>query len=215
VSFDFDDLFTDNDASAEELSELRHVHELLLSASPPPPPLRRRLRRVPRVPGPARWRTNRRGRLIVALTAAAATTAAFAVGYDLGQGGGGGFEQVFTRTMRGLSPVANASATIAVGKREQGGNWPLRMTVRGLPRLPRRDWYQLYLTRHGKPDVLCGAFQATGGHITHVQLNAPSDLDEYSGWIVTAHIPGHAPRALLTTRALGPAPLRVRPRTGS
>jgi hypothetical protein len=207
MSPDFDDLFTDDDTTAEELAELRHVHELLLSASPPPR-LPRRLRRTARISRVATGRRRGRGRVVVALSAAAATAAAFVVGYNLG-GQGGGFEPIFTRTMHGVAPVANASATIEVGKRDQGGNWPLSMTVRGLPRLPHHDWYQLYLTKKGKLKVLCGTFQTTGNRLTHIELNAPGDLDEYSGWIVTAHIPGRAPRALLTTRATVDATLRL------
>ena len=198
MSPDFDNLFADDEATAEELAELRQVHELLLSASPPPR-LPRRLRRSARVSRLATGRRRSRSRVLVALTAAAAAAAAFVVGYNVGQGGG--FEPIFTRAMHGVAPVANASAMIEVGKRDQGGNWPLSMTVRGLPRLPRHDWYQLYLTKKGKPTVLCGTFQTTSSRLTHVQLNAPADLDEYSGWIVTAHIPGQAARVLLTTRA--------------
>jgi hypothetical protein len=206
MSPDFDDLFAEDDSTAEELAELRHVHELLLSASPPPR-LPRRLRHSARVSLLATGRRRSRRRVMVALTATAATAAAFVVGYNAGQGGG--FEPMFTRTMHGVAPVANASATIEVGKRDQGGNWPLSMTVRGLPRLPHHDWYQLYLTKKGKPNVLCGTFQTTDSRLTHVQLNAPGDLDEYSGWIVTAHIPGQQPRALLTTRATGDGGLRL------
>jgi hypothetical protein len=206
VSPDFDELFTDDDSTAEELAELRHVHELLLSASPPPR-LPRRLRRSAHVSRLATGRRRSRGRVMVALTAAAAAVAAFVVGYNAGRSGG--FEPIFTRTMHGVAPVANASATIEVGKRDQGGNWPLSMAVRGLPRLPHHDWYQLYLTKKGKPNVLCGTFQTTGTRLTHVQLNAPGDLDEYSGWIVTAHIPGQQPHALLTTRTTAEAGLRL------
>jgi hypothetical protein len=200
VSPDFDELFADDEATPEELAELRTVHDLLLSASPPPP-LPRRLTRAPRVARPRRrWLPRRHVRATLALVAAAGTAAAFALGYTLG--GTTGFQPVFSRTMVGLAPVAGARATIDIGRRDPSGNWPLRMTVRGLPPLPRHDWYQLYLTKKGEPSVLCGVFQTRGGSITHVQMNAPDDLKEYSGWVVTAHVPGRAPHPLLTTLAV-------------
>ena len=200
MSPDFDELFTGDDAAPEELAELRTVHELLLSASPPPS-LPARLARAPRVGRPERrWLPRRRWRATLAFVAAAATAAAFALGYNLG--GTAGFQPQFSRTMYGLAPVASARATIDVGRRDPSGNWPLRMTVRGLPPLPRHAWYQLYLTKKGEPSVLCGVFQTRRGSVTHVQLNAPDDLKEYSGWIVTAHVPGRVAHPLLATVAV-------------
>ena len=200
MSPDFDELFADDDAAPEELAELRTVHELLLSASPPPQ-LPRRLARAPRIARPKRrWLPRRPARATLALVAAAGTAAAFALGYNLG--GTAGFQPQFSRTMYGLAPVASARATIDVGRRDPSGNWPLRMTVRNLPPLPRHGWYQLFLTKKGEPGVLCGVFQTTRGSVTHVQLNAPGDLKEYRGWIVTAHVPGRVPHPLLTTLAV-------------
>lgn len=140
-----------------------------------------------------------RGRLGAALALAASTAAAvaFAVGYSVGRGPG--FQTAFSQTMHGVGRLARASAWIGVGHRDASGNWPLEMTVRGLPRLPANAWYELYLTKRGKPDVLCGSFRTGASAVTRVRLNAPSDLDEYTGWIVTAGRPGPGRPVLLTT----------------
>ncbi len=198
MSPDFDELL-DGEAvpSAEELAELRNVHELLLSASPPPK-LPRRLARPRRVRSARLRLTRRRVGMALALSGGALAAGAFALGYGAGHGGSV-FQPSFARFMHGLPPAPSASATIEVGKRDGSGNWPLEMTVRGLPALPRHDWYDLVLTERGKPDVLCGAFRAGAELVTRVWLNAPSDFDEHTGWVVTAHLPGRPSETLLST----------------
>jgi hypothetical protein len=119
--------------------------------------------------------------------------AANAVGFAVG------FSPISTLAMHGVGTLRSASATIEVGRRDAGGNRPLRMTVRGLPRLPRHGWYELYLTNAGEREVSCGTFTTAGAGVTSVRLNAPTDLDEYDGWVVTAHRPGIPERTLLTT----------------
>jgi hypothetical protein len=196
VSPGFEDIVGDDaEATPEELAGLRHVHELLLTASPPPT-LTRRLRRPPRAPRRTPLPRGRmRGVLLVAATAVAA--AAFGIGYGLGHGGG--FQTSFSATMHGVGRLSAASAWIGVGHQDASGTWPLEMTVHGLPKLPGNAWYELYLTRRGKPDVLCGIFRTGTAPVTKVQLNAPSDLDEYTGWVVTRAGAGHGRRVLLTT----------------
>jgi hypothetical protein len=195
---DFDELLGAGGAGDDELAELRNVHELLLSATPAPV-LPRRLRRRPRPPRDHRSRFGVVPRALLA-GAAAFTAIAFGVGYELGhQGSPTPFRAAFTRTMHGLGADRGANATIAVGGRDGDGNWPLAMTVTGLPRLARGGFYQLYLTRRGKPELLCGDFRSGPGEVTSVRLNAPGELDEYSGWIVTARVGGRSSRALLTT----------------
>ena len=88
---------------------------------------------------------------------------------------------------------------IKVGKEDANGNRPLLMSVRALPAISKGDWYRLYLTKKGKPVVLCGIFRTGHSGNAQVSMNAPADLAEYDGWIVTAIAPGHPPRVLLTT----------------
>ena len=188
---DFDELVGD-EGSREERDELLRVHELLLSATPPPslnPPPRRPFRVRSLIP--RSWAIGAVGLAAVALVAIG-----LAVGSTLGSGG---FQTGFTRPMHGLGSATAASALIKVGKEDGNGNRPLLMSVRALPPLSKRAWYELYLTRKGRPVVACGIFETGRSGSAQVSMNAPADLAEYDGWIVTALTPGHPPRVLLST----------------
>ncbi len=193
---DFDELINEGD-SPEEIAELRQVHDLLVSASPPPtltaPP-----RRAPRVRRTFRGRPSGRGWTVAALGFAAAASAVIgiAIGSTLGPTG---FRSGFTRPMHGVGEAVGASALIRVGKEDTNGNRPLQVTVHRLPALAEGRWYELYLTRKGKAVVPCGIFQTGGSGSARVTMNAPADLAEYDGWVVTARAPGHQARVLLTT----------------
>ena len=72
--------------------------------------------------------------------------------------------------------------------------------MRGLPKLPSGGYYELYLTRKGRPIAPCGSFLVHGG-TTRVTLNAPYRLKAFDGWVVTRHLRGEsrAGKPLLTT----------------
>jgi hypothetical protein len=197
VSPDFDELVGgDEEMPLEERERLRHVHQLLLSATPAPR-LPRRLARPPAVRRRGLRVARRPVRTVLGAAAAVAVAAAFGIGYVLGHVGG--FPSSYTEAMHGVGSLAAASASIEVGRRDASGNRPLEMAVRGLPALPRDGWYDLYLTKGGKPEALCGTFKVGTNAVTHVQLNAPADLGEYDGWVVEARVPGQHGRVLLTT----------------
>jgi len=187
---DFDDL-VGSEGTPEELDELRRIHELLLASDPPPAfaqPLR----------APLRVRRPVRVRAAVALAFAAAFSAVLGVGTALvvGTGGGSGFRAGFVRPMHGVGAAATAHGTIVVGKADGEGNRPIEFTVKSLPALSREGSYELYLTEHGKLAVPCGVFQTGRAGSAHVRMNAPADLEEYDGWVVTA---SDSPRVLLST----------------
>jgi hypothetical protein len=188
---DFDEI-VGTEGSPEELAELRQVHNLLLSADPPPE-LPARRRKVPR-----------RRRLFVRTWAAAAfgfaavlasLTTGLAVGRMFHEGDA---HQAFSRTMHGIGTAAAATAVVKVGSQDASGNRTLRMAVHSLPSL-RRGYYTLYLTEKGKPLVACGVFRTGTTGNANVSMNAPADLAEYDGWIVSAVVPGQPTRVLLTT----------------
>jgi hypothetical protein len=163
---------------------LRRAHEALLTAGPPPelppelatPPGRRERPTVRLMP---------RRRLGAALILAAALAlAAFGGGYLIATGGDvNGFETDFVLVMRGTERAPNAVASLAVGDQDEAGNWPMEMTIQGLPALPDHGRYELLLTKAGEPAVSCGTFVVDGK--TNVYLNAPYRLRQYDGWIVT------------------------------
>jgi hypothetical protein len=174
----------------EELVEgaderLRHVHDMLVTAGPPPelPPS---LAHAPGSEPESRVRLMPRRRLgAVLVLAAALALATFGAGYLVSArtGPDAGFTQDFALTMQGTSAARGAGATLLVGEIDEAGNWPMEMTVRGLPTLPQGQRYELLLTRNGAPVVSCGTFVVDGE--TAVFLNAPYKLRAYDGWVVT------------------------------
>jgi hypothetical protein len=195
VSPDFRELVGD-DLPPEEEARLRQIHELLLVAGPPEelpptlaaPPLERR-GRVLEFPV--------RRRLGAALVLAASFAALlFGGGYWAGAQRHA-FETEETFAMRGPS---DAFASIRMAPADKAFNWPLELRVHGLRDLPKGGYYELLLTKDGKPGLSCGTFRTHDGKTTIV-LNAPYPLKEWNGWIVVAHAPnGQTGPPVLTTR---------------
>jgi hypothetical protein len=196
---DFDELVGEDLAEGER-ARLRGVHDLLVAAGPPAE-LSPALERVPSVGGTVRFLPARR-RGAVLLLAAAIAAAAFGGGFLAGAVTHGGTKNAVTViSMHGTTAAPNALASISLQEIDKAGNWPMRFTVQGLPRLPRGSYYELYLTRHGHISAACGTFNVHGGRTT-VSLNAPYELRGFDGWVVTRHLPGHpeeSARPLLTT----------------
>ena len=183
---DFHELVGD-DLAPDEEARLRRVHELLLTAGPPAelppslaePPAEKR-GRVAEFPLPRR-------RLGVALVLAASLAAVFfGGGYWLGSARHS-FEAEQTIRMHGTSPRAFASIRMAPA--DEAFNWPLQLRVRGLKDLPKGGYYELLLTKDGKPGPTCGTFRTHDGKV-QITLNAPYPLRRWDGWIVVAHYPG-------------------------
>jgi len=61
--------------------------------------------------------------------------------------------------------------------------------VRGLAKLKRGAYYEMYLTR-GKHFWTCGRFGGGGAAKIKVPLTIPYDLRRGDGWIVTLERPG-------------------------
>ena len=182
--------------------------EQLLRAAGPAPELPPSLAEPPQVDEPARERRRARRRAWLALgfATAAAAAAAFAIGYVVGDNGNG-LEPVAEIAMHGVAPAAPASAELVVGEPDADGNVPIEMRVRGLPRLPEGGWYDLLLSKGGRPTVSCGTFKADLDATT-VRLNVGyalrewRDEERYDGWVVTSHVPGRPQspaKVLLTT----------------
>ena len=189
---DFDEI-VGTEGTPEELAELRQVHNLLLSAEPPPQapePRRRAPRREPTF-----------GRYWAAVALGFSTiVAALTLGLTLGRSSGqeGELTSGVVLPMHGVGSAAAARAVVRVGGRDASGNRTLRMTVHSLPAL-KKGWYTLYLIEKGKPLVACGIFRTGPSGSADVSMNAPADLAEYDGWIVTAPGPGPGTRVLLST----------------
>jgi hypothetical protein len=182
-----------DDVPPDELERLGRVHELLLAAGRPaelPPHLAG-------VPAPRRsgliaFAEHRRKAIVLA--AAAAAAALFGFGFLSGWStSDAGFKAAFGPVaMRGGGPTSEAIAQIWVGPKDSALNWPSLMKVRGLPTLPRGDFYALYLTdeKTGKRLLLCSVFAVHAG-VTTVTFNFPGPA-KGRGWVVVRERPGDA-----------------------
>lgn len=181
TGFEFDDLIG-GDVPAEERERLLGAHEALLAAGAPPelPP---GLAHAPD-PEPKVSFLPRRRRYTAFAIAAAVALAALMGGYAFGQkSAGGGFRTAWVAQLQG----PGASASLKVGNQDTAGNWPMILTVSGLERLPAGGYYELLLTRKGKPVASCGSFIVHAGS-TDVRLNAPYKLKTFDGWVVARHL---------------------------
>jgi hypothetical protein len=192
---DFDDL-VGRDLPAEERERLRRAHELLLRADPPPefsPGL-------DVVPWPEEAlqplfgsRTPRRRRpVLLAVSFATAVVLAFVIGQATKSTTPTSIDAVRTVKLAGTSLNPGARATIELGRKDDQGNWPMVLRATGLKQLPEGGYYDLYLTRGGKPLVLCGTFNANGGAVA-IRLTAAYELQrfDWNGWVVTRQLPGN------------------------
>jgi hypothetical protein len=198
---DFRELVGD-DLSSEESARLERVHDLLVAAGPPPelPPA---LAEPPGEPDRSAvpiMLPRRRAGAMLALAAAIALLA-FLGGFVAGRNGAGSkAEVIHSVRMHGTGIAQNASGRIDIEALDSSGNWPLRVVLRGLQRLPKGSYYEMYLTRHHKPVAACGIFTVSGSPTT-VHLSMPPTAKGWDGWIVTRETQGahDGHRVVLTT----------------
>ncbi|HEX5246879.1 MAG TPA: hypothetical protein VFW41_07075 [Gaiellaceae bacterium] len=184
------------DVEAAERARLARVHSLLVQAGPPPelspeleagPTLGMTLNRRP-------LRVRRRAMLLAATVAVVAL--AFLGGYIAGNGGGTANAEVLKLT--GTPAAPHAFASLQIEPRDSAGNWPMRLSVTGLPRLSDHSYYEVFLVRNGKPYAPCGSFKVAVDRATTVQLNAPYRLRHSDTWVVTRQTPrNHEPGAVV------------------
>jgi hypothetical protein len=189
---DFEDL-VGKEIPAEERERLRRTHELLVQAGPPPElsPARERVPRIEETPRWFRQRNKRMVRRVVLLAAALATAAA--LGFMFGHSTNpNAISTERVVKLAGTSLRPQASGTLELGKNDGHGNWPMVLRVKGLQALPSGGYYDLYLTKGGKPIVLCGTFNVGRGQ-TEIRLTAAYDLSHFdsNGWVITRQMPGH------------------------
>jgi hypothetical protein len=76
----------------------------------------------------------------------------------------------------------------------------MQLEVNNLPtQKDPRAYYELWLTRNGKPVLPCGSFRVNA-RTTTVRLSVPYDFKGFNGWIVTTQGPNdHAPGTVVLT----------------
>jgi hypothetical protein len=182
----FDELIG-TEATGAERERLLHAHELLVQAGPPPelPPS---LQKAPSfgVFSLQQRRVAKR-RALVLLAAALSVAVVFFAGYAVRGGGSSAkaLDPVVSLHLKGTSALPKAQATLEVWK-ARDGNWPMTLSVVGLPKLANHGYYEVYLVRNGQPWGLCGTFRGSGSSTAlTVTLNAPYSLHKSDSWVVT------------------------------
>jgi hypothetical protein len=188
----FDELIGAETSDAER-ERLRRAHELLLQAGPPPE-LSPDLQAGPNLGMTLARRRAAKPRAMLLLAAALAIVLVFVAGYVVGNGGQGNsaaVRPVRLLALKGTSAARNAQGTLEVD-RVRDGNWPMTLSVVGLPKLPARRYYYVYLVRNGRPWGVCGTFRIAGSssHVVTLTLTAPYELRKGDSWIVTRPGPG-------------------------
>jgi hypothetical protein len=191
---DFEDL-VGTEVPAGERERLRRVHDLLVEAGPPPE-LSPELEAVPWPEDalqPLFGRRKEKHWTRRPLVLAAAFATALVLGLLLGQATSNGNSIDVQRTvaLQGTALAKSASGKLELGKADKHGNWPMVLHVSNLKKLPEGGYYDLYLTKRGKPVVLCGTFNVGGK--TEVRFTAAYNLQHFdkNGWVVTRQPAGH------------------------
>jgi len=199
MTADFDQLVDLTDVSPEDRARMLRVHELLVAAGPPAE-LPTDLASAPDdVDGGAEVIAFPRRRRTTAaiMIAAAVAVACFSGGYVLANQAHHTAAIDPVRVV-GLSGEQNSLASLKVGAADENGNWPVQLTVTGLPSLHGADaHYLLMLTsQDGKPTWVCGMFKVGAHGATTVTFSVPYRITGTTKWAVTemtpgTHFPGH------------------------
>jgi len=198
---DFEDMVDGTELPDEERERLRRAHELLVQAGPPPE-LGPELEAVPWPEealsplGLTRGAGKKRSPLLLAATVATAGL----LGFVIGQASNSTSESLDAARviqLEGTDLARDGRATLEIGEKDSHGNWPMVLHVTGLHALPPGGYYDLFLSRNGKPIALCGTFNVRRGE-TVVRMNAAYELKKFDGWIVTRQQPGeHRPKDIV------------------
>lgn len=186
------DIIDVGDLAPEERERLERLHELLLEAGPPvelPPELEQpvdtpnaEIIAFPLLPK----RRVGAAVLLAAAAAAAALVGGFVWGHSKAKPAPLAAERIVSMHGRG------ALAVLKVAKHDSVGNWPMEMSVSGLPEQTQRAaYYELWLTQDNGPMLPCGTFRVHG-KTTTVRFSVPYSFTHASGWIVTRQAPGGA-----------------------
>jgi len=186
VTADFDQMVDLTGVSPADRVRLQRVHDLLVAAGPPAE-LPSGLSDAPPAPADAKVIAFPRRRRTAAaiLIAAAVAVACFSGGYVLANQAHNATTLHAIRVV-GLSGEQNSLASLRVGAADRNGNWPVELTVTGLPALHGADsHYLLMLTQDGKPTWVCGMFKVGENGATTVTFSVPYRITGHTTWAVT------------------------------
>jgi hypothetical protein len=204
---DFDDMI-DPGVTEEERERLQHVHALLVQAGPPPE-LPASLEHGSRPDELARKRAKPKSsvprRLALLAAALILLGIAFGVGFGTGDRLSASTQPVAQLKLFGTGAAPHGRARLDVLP-NVGGNWPMTLSVKGLPSVSAPMYYVVWLVRHGQRFAPCGSFVVSKNGIPlTLHLTAPYSLEKGDTWIVTRE--GYGPRAGTRTTVLEPRQL--------
>lgn len=131
-----------------------------------------------------------RRRVLLLAAAIVVVMLAFLGGYLAGNRGGG-LATARTMTLAGTSIDPSALASLRIEPADAAGNWPMQLSVTGLPKMPPHGYYEVFLVRNGRIYASCGTFVVDGTTSgTSVKLNAPYEIQHGDTWVVTKQMPG-------------------------
>jgi hypothetical protein len=171
----------------------------MLVEAGPPPELPPKLEAPPALGGGKVGFLPRRRRGAMLVLAAAIAAIAFGAGYLAGAADPGG-DSNRVLALHGTALDPDARGSIELSGRDDAGNWPMLVDVRGLKELGPRGYYEVLLERGGKVVGPCGSFLVQDG-AAKVVLNAPYRIKQGDGWLVVVHPNGHLkhPPTAMTT----------------
>ena len=115
--------------------------------------------------------------------------AAFGGGYGFGHSKAKTFTLETVRTVPMHGSTAAARGVIRVGSQRLRRQLADDRRGSGLPKQASREaYYELWLTKGGKPTAPCGSFRVHG-KTTRVRLSVPYASAGYDGWVVTPSRP--------------------------
>jgi hypothetical protein len=200
---DFEELIGE-ELAPEERERLRRAHDLLIAAGPPPelPPSLAEPGAVEAEPTPF---FNRRRNATLLVLAAALGALAFGIGYLTGgrSDNSDSFAAKKTIVMHGTTTAPpGAIASIALGERDDAGNWQMLVRASNLAKLKPGRYYTLWLTRKGRAVAPCGSFVVSGGDATtEARFTVAYKRKNFDGWVLTEQARGD--------RTAGPVLLRT------
>ena len=159
------------------------MHDLLVTAGPPPeltPQMEAGPTLAMTIGGPRRAAACQRR---VALLAAAIVVLllAFLAGYITGNNRSAGGQLL---KLQGTAAAPNARGVAARRGRRPAGNWPMQLAALGLPKLPPKGYYEVFLVRNGKPWAPCGVVrreEREGRRLGAAERAVPAPADATAG----------------------------------
>jgi Anti-sigma-K factor rskA/Putative zinc-finger len=157
----------------DELQRILETHALLRELAASEPPAELKARTMARVLGEHTERSGARWKVWVPAAAALLLAAILGIGL---------LQAISGDSSKGVALTATALAPRASGElrgEKVGENIEFELDVRGLPRLRKDEYYEMWYARDNGERISCGTFRTKPGGRTTVNLTAPVNAVSY------------------------------------